>query len=129
MKTTEDGEPECLALRRRLTDLIRETIPADARFDPVICTGGNCMAMCVVHGERWMEITDGDSEVPFTDDDFRDLVFSYFSADGTSDGGSFLLSWPGVADAEYWDVVIAIVRAWVSGQAWLDADRPGAWPW
>jgi hypothetical protein len=112
-------QPTNDALRTLLVELIERAIRECATatvFDPKGSTGGNCWAMCLDLEGRKLEITDGDSDLPFSDTDFRDLVFTYFTAEGDPDG-QCTVEW-GVGD--YWDNADVTLRSWLAGDPYRD---------
>jgi hypothetical protein len=113
-------------LRGKLVRLIEYTIGGTGTtFDSKASTGGNCWAMFLEHDGRRLEITDGDNDLPFTDDTFRNLSFSYFTADGEPDGECTIVwqgpaAWDGDDAARYWENTDVTLRAWLAGDPYRD---------
>jgi hypothetical protein len=107
--------------RERLAGKITALIPEGYTFDPDASTGGGCRAMWIQSDDgRSVEITDGDADLPFTDPDMRDVVFSYFN-DGEPDGELILETHQGNEPSDnFWEGSEVALKAWIDGDPYRE---------
>lgn len=109
------------ASRLKLADKIRTLLPDGMTFDPDASTGGNCKAMCIEDRTgRRVEITDGDSDLPFTSPECPGVVFSYYTDEGDPDGELTIETGGEVPSELFWENLGVSVKAWIGGDPYRD---------
>jgi hypothetical protein len=103
-----------------MTGRITALLPEGYIFDPNASTGGGCTAYEIRSPEgHTLKITDGDGDVPFTDSECPDVVFTYH--ENSERVGELILETHGDVPSDmFWEGFDVSVKAWISGDPYME---------